>query len=58
MPLLPGKENIGKNIAELDSSGKRPHKQDVAIALHQAYDKGHEHRKAERHTHEARKYGK
>lgn len=58
MPLLPGKENIGKNIAELDSSGKRSHKQDVAIALHEAYDKGHEHRKAEREQHEKHKYGR
>ena len=32
MPLLKGKKNIGKNIKELQSSG-RPHKQAVAIAL-------------------------
>lgn len=32
MPLLKGKKNIGRNIGELESSG-RPHKQAVAIAL-------------------------
>ena len=32
MPLLPGKYNIGKNIKELESTG-RPHKQSIAIAL-------------------------
>jgi len=40
MPLLPGKKNIGRNIKELDSSGKRPHKQDVAIALSVARKSG------------------
>lgn len=32
MPLKPGKKNIGKNIQELERSG-RPHRQAVAIAL-------------------------
>jgi hypothetical protein len=35
MPLLPGKENIGRNIKELEEHGSRPRprKQRVAIAL-------------------------
>jgi hypothetical protein len=37
MPLLPGKENIGKNISELEnSSTQRPRKQVIAIALSEA----------------------
>lgn len=32
MPLPGGKKNIGKNIAELESTG-RPPKQAIAIAL-------------------------
>lgn len=36
MPLLPGKENIGKNITELKKVGGRPMKQILAIALHTA----------------------
>ena len=38
MPLLGGKENIGRNIKELLSKGKkkRPKKQAVAIALSKA----------------------
>lgn len=32
MPLLKGKENIGKNISELQSTGRR-HEVAVAIAL-------------------------
>lgn len=32
MPVKKGKKNIGKNIKELESTG-RPHKQAVAIAL-------------------------
>lgn len=38
MPLLPGKENIGRNISELTHHGSRPrsHAQIVAIALHEA----------------------
>lgn len=36
MPLLKGSSNIGRNIAELSSSGKRSHAQNVAIALHVA----------------------
>lgn len=32
MPLLPGKKNIGKNIATEEAHGK-PRKQAVAIAL-------------------------
>lgn len=41
MPLLRGKKNIGRNIKELEEHGSRPrpHKQIVAIALHEAYDK-------------------
>jgi len=41
MPLLPGKENIGKNIDELKTNGTRKRKanQILAIALHTAYDK-------------------
>ncbi len=37
MPLLKGKKNIGRNIGELEKSG-RPVKQAQAIALHEAYD--------------------
>lgn len=36
MPLLPGKQNIGSNISELESTGKYPHKQAIAIALDEA----------------------
>jgi hypothetical protein len=32
MPLLPGKQNIGRNIETEEAHGK-PHKQAVAIAL-------------------------
>lgn len=32
MPLTKGKKNVGRNIKELESTG-RPHKQAVAIAL-------------------------
>ena len=35
MPLLKGKKNVGKNIKELQRSG-RSHKQAVAIALQKA----------------------
>lgn len=35
MPLLPGKANVGKNIATEEAAGK-PRKQAVAIALHVA----------------------
>jgi hypothetical protein len=35
MPLLKGKKNIGKNIKELESTG-RPKKQSIAIALKEA----------------------
>jgi len=38
MPLMPGKQNIGKNIKELQSTG-RPHDQAVAIALDKVYKK-------------------
>jgi hypothetical protein len=38
-PLLKGKKNIGKNIAELKSTGK-PTKQAIAIALKTAKTKG------------------
>ena len=38
MPLLPGKQNIGRNITELENHGSIPrsHKQIVAIALNVA----------------------
>jgi len=32
MPLKPGKKNIGTNIKELESTGRKP-KQAIAIAL-------------------------
>lgn len=32
MPLLKGKKNVGKNIKELESTG-RPKNQSIAIAL-------------------------
>lgn len=35
MPLYPGKKNIGRNISELESTG-RPHRQSLAIALKEA----------------------
>lgn len=37
MPLLKGKKNIGKNIKEMEATG-RPYKQAQAIALHEASD--------------------
>ena len=45
MPLLPGKKNIGKNIAELENSQteagkKRGRKQNIAIALSEARKSG------------------
>ncbi len=38
MPLLPGKQNIGRNIRELQQNGSRPRSraQILAIALHTA----------------------
>ncbi len=39
MPLLSGKKNIGKNIKELESTG-RPQKQSIAIALDKARKSG------------------
>ena len=46
MPLKKGKDNIGYNIKELESSGFKP-KQSVAIALKEAgiskHDKGPKH---------------
>jgi hypothetical protein len=40
VPLLKGKQNIGRNIKELEEHGTRPrsHKQIIAIALHTALD--------------------
>lgn len=35
VPLFKGKKNIGRNIAELEGTG-RPHKQAIAIALKEA----------------------
>lgn len=42
MPLMPGKENVGKNIKELMDTGKYPHRQAVAIALSEARKTGAE----------------
>jgi len=39
MPLLKGKNNIGKNIKELESTGRKP-KQSIAIALSVARKSG------------------
>jgi len=39
MPLKPGKKNIGKNIEELENSG-RPKNQAIAIALDKARKSG------------------
>ena len=39
MPLKKGKKNIGRNIAELEGSGRK-HKQAVAIALDAARRSG------------------
>ena len=43
MPLLPGKQNIGRNISELTHHGKRKrsHAQIVAIALAEARRRGY-----------------
>jgi hypothetical protein len=35
MPLLKGKKNVGRNIKELESTGRKP-KQAIAIALNVA----------------------
>jgi len=35
MPLLPGKKNIGRNIAEMEASG-HPRNQSIAAALNEA----------------------
>jgi hypothetical protein len=42
MPLLPGKQNIGRNITELEQHGTRPrsHQQILAIALSTARKSG------------------
>ena len=61
MPLLPGKENIGKNISELESTGKYPHKQAVAIALNNAREHqraDYDEREKPKHEHEESKYGR
>lgn len=39
MPLKPGKKNIGKNIKELEESG-RTKNQSIAIALNEARKSG------------------
>jgi hypothetical protein len=57
MPLLPGKENIGHNVKEMENAGHSKD-QSVAAALHEAYDKGHDQRESERREHEYRKYGR
>jgi len=38
MPLLSGEKNIGRNIKELESTGKYSHKQAIAIALSKSRD--------------------
>jgi hypothetical protein len=38
MPLLPGKKNIGNNIAEMEKTG-HPYNQARAAALNKAYGK-------------------
>jgi len=61
MPLLPGKENIGKNISELESTGKYPHKQAVAIALNNAREhqrSDYDEREKPKHEYEEQKYGR
>lgn len=40
MPLLPGKENIGHNIREMEAAG-HPHDQSVAASLRKAYGPPH-----------------
>lgn len=40
MPLKPGKKNIGKNISELESTGKYRPTQAIAIALSKARESG------------------
>ncbi len=40
MPLKPGKKNVGKNIKELESTGKYGPKQAIAIALDVARKSG------------------
>lgn len=40
MPLLKGKKNVGKNIKELESTGKYRPKQAIAIALDVARKSG------------------
>ncbi len=39
MPLLKGKKNVGKNIKELESTGRKP-SQAIAIALDVAIKSG------------------
>lgn len=39
MPLLKGKKNVGRNIKELESTGREP-KQVIAIALNVARKSG------------------
>lgn len=47
MPLLPGKKNIGKNIAELIRSGRDP-KQAAAIAYSHLRESGYSEDKDEK----------
>ena len=53
MPLLPGKENIGHNIKEMEAAG-HPKAQAVAASLHEAYDV----REQPKHEREKEKYGR
>jgi len=51
MPLLPGKKNIGRNITEMEKSG-RPYRVARAAALNTAYGKK---KKAKKKKKKARK---
>lgn len=53
MPLLPGKDEIGHNVTEMEKAG-HPKSVAVAAALHTAYDSP-EH---DRHAREQEKYGR
>ena len=44
MPLLPGKENIGPNIKEMEIAG-HPYRQALAAALNKAYDTKKKHQR-------------
>lgn len=54
MPLLKGKKNIGRNIRELQSTG-RSYDQALAIALQQIRNKGKKKKKKSKKTDNPRK---